>query len=409
MKCCWAVILAIVLIFCACCSSSTLVMPAEEHTTIEETPIPRSEENPPVESTPAIIEKAQTTALPEATPKESGTQETTCWTMTELVKDWLITPTDLVIVKDEIYISGNLDKRIAVLNFEGKILRYYEVEKNKEFDNVCVGVTSQGQVLAVSSRGVFELRPDGEVEKAVDFSWNIDHMTIGSDDGIYVSHKYQGQTQIARIDLNGTINNITIVGSSRVSDLEFDANGDLLMADGQHGQILKYSQERGVEIFIGGLSKPNGDPFYFTFDQRGLMYCSSNRYKLASVSQDGSITPLGIDTSGDLFFYKGSLYALNIYTSTLYELKIDNMTVHTKLELLEGLVPWYINHQGEVIVGMRWALSKRKFYNYYLDDPVRIEPNKLLDELQPEQYTFDNQGNIYVISGNIFFCIFTPN
>ena len=111
------------------------------------------------------------------------------WKVDVLIKEWLITPEDLAITGDEIYISGNFDNRIIVLNLRGQIQRYYTIEKNRAFDNVCVDVTSEGRVYALSSQGLWELKPDGETEKVaiVPFDY-IEHMMIGPNDVIYFSY-----------------------------------------------------------------------------------------------------------------------------------------------------------------------------------------------------------------------------
>jgi len=332
------------------------------------------------------------------------------WTMTELLRDWLITPHDLVITGKEIYVSGNLDRRIAVLNLEGQILRYYTIETAPEFDNVCVGVTSRGQVLALSSRGLWELRPNGEAKKIVGFGLNVGHMTIGPDDGIYVSHESRGKSiilridlDIARIDWNSAVTNLLTIDSDRVSDLDFDSNGDLFLADAQHGEILKYSQQRGIQVFSRGFSDPSGGgPFYLTFDKAGHLYTSSVRNHLALLSADGKMTSLEFyNASGDLVFHDGLLYTLDIYTSTLYQVDIDHTIIRTKRVLLEGTVPWYIDHQGDIIVGQRSGPAEQKFYNYHPSEPARVEPNSMLNKLQPNQYTFDDVGNMYLLFGNV--------
>ncbi|MFC1725383.1 T9SS type A sorting domain-containing protein [candidate division KSB1 bacterium] len=326
----------------------------------------------------------------------------TSWTMTEIIKDWLITPMDLVINREEIYVSGNLDRRIVVLNLDGQILRYYTVETSPEFDNICVGKTSQGKVLAVSSRGLWELKPDGEAEKLKSFFLNIDHMTIGPDDGIYVCRKFDSVSKITRISLNGPFTNVVTIESNRISDIDFDPNGNLFMFDAQHGHILKYSQQQGVEIYSTALSQTGGSgPAYLTFNNAGQLYSASAQYGITLISTEGEMTPLGFHATGDLVFYEGLLYTLDIYTSTLYQINIDDTTVQTSQVLLEGTVPWYIDHQDDVIVGQRSDLFGQKFYNYYINDSVRIDPNHLLNQLQPNQYTFDDTGNIYLLFQNV--------
>jgi len=190
------------------------------------------------------------------------------------------------------------------------------------------------------------------------------------------------------------------IDSSRISDMDFDSQGNLFMADAQHGRILKYSQAQGVEIFSSGFS-PGGTPF-LTFDKAGRLYTSSSENGLALVSADGTVTPLEfINISGELFFHDGLLYALDIYTSTLYEIEVDNTTILSKRILLEGSVPWYIDLQCEIIVGERACISGWNFFNYDLNHPGRVESNPLLNTLQPNQYTFDDSGNMYLLFGSV--------
>jgi hypothetical protein len=325
------------------------------------------------------------------------------WTMTGLLKDWLITPHDLAISGQEIFVSGNIDSRVAVLNLNGQILRYYTIIKNSEFDNVCVAITSQGQVLAASSRGVWELKPDGTTGKLPSFDIGIDHMTIGPDDSLYVSTRYQGKSKILKIGLNGATSDLVTIDSNRISDFEFDSNGNLFIADAQYGRILKYSQRQDVETFSTGFADPSGGgPFYLAFDRAGRLYTSSVARGLALVSADGTVIPLGLtNISGDLSFQEGMLYTLDIYTSKLFEINIDNTTILSRRILLEGAVPWYIDLQGEIIVGKREDVSGRKFFNYDISNPGRVESNPLLNTLQPSQYTFDDSGNMYLLFGRV--------
>ena len=370
--------------------------------------LPKKTVTEPPQTETATAQPPATTYLPTTTPPASETPKIISWTMAGLLKDWLITPMDLVITGEEIYVSGNLDRRIAVLNLKGQILRYYTLEKNPGFENICVGVTSQGQVFAVSSKGLWELKPDGEAKEVISFGFSIryiDHMTIGPDDGIYVSHKPYGKSVISRIGLDGTITDVLAISSNRISDLDFDSNGNLFMFDGEHGQILKYSQGQGVKIFASGFGR---GAMYLTFDEEGRLYTTSHKYRLALVSADGEVTPLKFHATGDLVFHNRSLYTTDIYTSTLYQLRIRHTAVLKKRVLLEGNVPWYIDHQDDVIVGQRWAFRGRKFYNYHLNDNVRIEPNHMLNKLQPDQYTFDDVGNMYLLFGDDVLKKITP-
>ncbi|MCX6581198.1 MAG: hypothetical protein NT166_13560 [Candidatus Aminicenantes bacterium] len=345
--------------------------------------------------------------VPACNPKQSDTQgpppenpKPPSWTMTGLLKDWLITPHDLVINGHEIYVSGNLDNRVAVISLDGQVLRYHTIEKNLGFDNVCVAATSQGQVLALSSRGLWELKSDGTTESLARFNSTIDHMTIGPDDRLYIASRSQGESRILKMELNGTTSNLVTINSNRISDLDFDANGNLFMADAQYGQILKYSKGQGVEIFsIGFPETAGGGPFYLAFDQAGRLYTSSIDYNLALISTDGTVIPLEfINISGDLFFHEDLLYTLGIYNATLFEISVNNTTVLSKRILLDGVVPWYIDHQGgSVVVGERGTFSGRTFFNYDITQPGRIEPNPFLNALQPSQYTFDDSGNTYLL------------
>ncbi|MFC1552379.1 T9SS type A sorting domain-containing protein [Candidatus Latescibacterota bacterium] len=317
-------------------------------------------------------------------------------TIVGVLKDWLITPMDLVITGDEIYISSNLDNRIVVLDLNGKILRYYKIETNSKFDNVCVGVTSRGQVLALSSKGLWELKPDGEAIKLFSKRVNIGHMAIGPNDDIYISRTFQGQSKIVKMDLNGTTTDIVTIVSNRITDIDFDSNGNLFIFDDQNRQILKYSQQQGLETFSREYSEFGG------FDTLGRLYTTSAGGGLALISEDGERTPLGLNgPSGDLVFHEDILYTLDIYTSTLYQIVVNKNTVLDAQILLEGTVPWYIDHQNEVIVGQRSTPFGQKFYNYYISDPIRVEPNQLLNELQPNQYTFDDAGNMYLLFQNV--------
>ena len=290
---------------------------------------------------------------------------------------------------------------MAVLNLDGQILRYYTVEKDQEFDNVCVAVTLQGRVMATSSRGVWELKPDGTTGELVRLDLStLNYMTIGPDDSLYIAVRSNGKNRILRVSLNGATNDLVTIDSDRISDMDFDSNGNLFMADAQHGRILKYSQAQGVEIFSSGFSS-GGTPF-LTFDKAGRLYSSSSENGLALVSADGTVTPLEfINISGELVFHDGLLYALDIYTSTLYEINVDNTTILSKRILLEGAVPWYIDLQGEIIVGERACISGRNFFNYDINQPGHVEPNSLLNTLQPNQYAFDDSGNIYLLFGSV--------
>lgn len=339
---------------------------------------------------------------PGCSPKQNVTPDTPInkpkslsWTMTGLLKDWLITPHDLVINGQEIYVSGNLDKRVAVLNLNGQILRYYTLEKNLQFDNVCVAVTSKGQVLAISAYGLWELKPDGTVGKIKSHSLNISHMIVGPDDNLYVATRPQDKTTILKMGLDGATSDLVTVDSNRISDLEFDLNGNLFMADGQYGRILKYSQKQGIEIFSNGFIGTAGSgPFYLAFDQAGRLYTSSVENSLALVSAAGTVIPLEfINISGDLVFHDGLLYTIDIYTSKLFEINIDYTTILSKQILLDGFVPWYIDHQGEnMVIGQRGTLAGQVFFNYDITQPGRVESNPLLNTLQPDQYIYDDSG-----------------
>jgi hypothetical protein len=340
-------------------------------------------------------------------PKQNVTPETPIdkpktpsWTMTGLLKDWLVTPHDLAIHGREIYVSGNLDSRVAVINLSGQVLRYYTIEKNSQYDNVCIAVTSQGQVLAVSSKGLWELKLDGTTRKLSSLSFQIDHMTIGPDGNLYVSSRSQEKSRILKMGLDGATSDLLTVDSNRISDLDFDLNGNLFMADGQYGRILKYSQMQGVEIYSTGFPETaSAGPFYLTFDRAGRLYTSSVESSLALVSADGTAIPLEfINISGDLIFHDGLLYTIDVYTSKLFEINIDNTTIFSKRILLDGLVPWYIDHQGEsIVVGQRGTLSGRVFFNYDITQPGRFESNPWLNSLQPDQYIFDDSGNTYLL------------
>lgn len=342
---------------------------------------------------------------PDTEEKQPIESKTTGWTMTALLKDWLITPADLAIKGQEIYVSGKLDKRIAVLNLDGQILRYYIVDKNLQYDNVCVGVTSQGQVLAISSLGLWELKPDGQAKELLSFrnrGFYIHHMAVGPDDDIYISRGVHGKSTISKVGLDGTMTDILKVDSNRVSDLDFDSNGNLFMFDGEHGQILKYSQDQGAEVFATGFSEyPFGSgPMYLTFDEKDRLYVSlaSNQYRLAIISKDGEAIPLGFYGDGDMVFHDGFLYTVNVHdTLALHQLEIDRATIHSKRLLIEGAVPWNIEQQDDFIVGRRPDPYGAKFYNYHLHNPVQIEPNHMLNRLQPNQYTFDDGGNAYLL------------
>jgi hypothetical protein len=344
---------------------------------------------------------------PGCSPKQNVTPDTPIdkpkspsWTMTGLLKDWLITPHDLAINGQEIYVSGNLDNRVAVLNLNGQILRYYTLEKNLQFDNVCVAVTSKGQVLAISAYGLWELKPDGTLSKIKSHSLNIGHMIVGPDDNLYVATRPQDKTTILKIGLDGSTSDLVTVDSNRISDLEFDLNGNLFMADGQYGRILKYSQKQGIEIFSSGFTGTAGSgPFYLAFDQAGRLYTSSVENSLALVSATGTVIPLEfINISGDLVFHDGLLYTIDIYTSKLFEINIDYTTILSKRILLDGFVPWYIDHQGEnMVVGQRGTLAGRVFFNYDITQPGRVESNPLLNTLQPDQYIYDDSGNTYLL------------
>jgi hypothetical protein len=345
---------------------------------------------------------APTTTTVLTTP--GGTKTSTAdtgWAMKEVLKDWLITPHDLVVTDDEIYVSGNLDGRIAVLNFDGQIQRYYSIEKNPKFDNVCVGLSSDGKVYAVSSKGVWKLDPDGKTEELFRFSRWIDHMTFGPDDNMYIAENNGETASIVRMNLDGNRTTIAEINSSRISDLDFNADGGLFIFDLQHGYIWKYSEQKGVELYSSAFSEfGNVGPVYMTFDLFGNLYISSINLGLVLVSASGIITPLNFFTSGDLYFKDGALYALDIYKSILFQAIINHTTISNERILIEGVVPWYIDHNKDVIVGERDDFLGRHFYNYYFTEPVRIEPNELLNHLQPDQFVFDDSGNVFVLKNN---------
>jgi WD40 repeat protein len=328
------------------------------------------------------------------------------WIITGLLKDWIVTPHDLTINGQEIYVSGTLDSRVAVLNLGGRVLRYYAIETNSVYDSVCVAVTSQGQVLAASSRGIWELKPDGTTTKLISFNYVVSHMTIGPDDRLFFSVRSQGKSKIMIISLlNGIISDFLTVDSEWISDIAFDSNGVLFMADVQYGRILKYSQDQGIKVFSPVFANPSGgEEFYLVFDQVDRIYISSSSIRLALVSADGTVIPLEYknNMSGDLFFHDGLLYTLDLYQSTLYEINVSGINILSERILLNGVIPRYIESQGEsMVVGGRMDLSKQKFCNYDITQPGRVEPNALLNTLQPNQFTFDDLGNMYLLFGRV--------
>jgi hypothetical protein len=176
------------------------------------------------------------------------------------------------------------------------------------------------------------------------------------------------------------------------------------MADAQFGRILRYSPALGLQVFSSGFAPPGaGGPFYFEFDPIGRLYMCSSWTKLCLVSAEGAVASLGVlNFSGDIVFFNGMLYGLDQYTSKLIELRVDGMTVLSQRLILDGVVPWYIDHQGGVIVGQRGPyLNRWSHYNFSTTPPISSVPNAVLDSLQPHQYTFDEVGNIFVRSLNV--------
>ncbi|MBI2831786.1 MAG: hypothetical protein HYX79_05980 [Chloroflexi bacterium] len=289
-----------------------------------------------------------------------------------------------------------------MLSIDGRLLRYYSLEIKPDFDNVSVGVTSTGRVLAISSRGLWELMPNGETRKIRTISWNIDHMTIGPDDGIYVSRKARGRSIISKIGTDNAITDIVTVDSDRVSDLEFDSNGNLFIADAQHGDILKFRPGEAPRALAQGAYTPSigGGPFYLAFDEVGRLYTSSSTNGLAQVSEDGKVTKLQFHVDGDLAFYETKLYALGIYTSTLFKLSVRDTALLSKEVIQEGTVPWYVTSWGDVVVGERNDFRGKQFWNYYLDSPGHVEPNIILNKLQPNQFVF-GKDHVYLLFGNV--------
>lgn len=321
------------------------------------------------------------------------------WKVDVLIKEWLITPEDLAITGDEIYISGNFDNRIIVLNLRGQIQRYYTIEKNRAFDNVCVDVTSEGRVYALSSQGLWELKPDGETEKVaiVPFDY-IEHMMIGPNDVIYFSYNFRGGSAIATLDLDGTISNVLYPGSNRISDFDFDSHGNLIMFDAQVGQILKYTPDSGIEILASGLSQFGGGPGYLSIKDDEIYFTYQSPYHLSLRNGEVSITPLEFEGGSDFVFYNGSLYIMDVYASILYCVELDYVTVVSNRVLLDGLVPWAIDNQGDIIVGQRSDGGTSYFYNYFLDDTFSVMPNTVLTSWEFDYFTFDDFGNAYLLN-----------
>jgi hypothetical protein len=321
--------------------------------------------------------------------------------MTAFAKDWLITPHDLAVSGNEIYVSGNLDPRIVVLNPKGEIQRYYEISKNNEYDNVCVASMSMGQVFAMSSRGLWELMPDGEARVVNQARLSIDHMTIGPEDTIYVSHREGNGSKISIVAMDGTVTELLTLESRRISDLEFDPDGILHWYDGSRGTINRYTPEGGIEIIASDLAESaGGSPGYLAFDGQGNLYTSTARYGLLMIPDNRSPAQIDVHATGDLIFYDGQLYALDIYTSSLYQATLEAASLIESQVLLDGFAPWSIETWDGMVVGVRETSQGRSFYNYFPSDPGRIEPHALLNELQPHHFTFDDAGNLYLIIGD---------
>jgi hypothetical protein len=347
----------------------------------------------------AVPPNPTTPTIPPETPK------TPTWTMTVLLKDWLLTPHDLAIKGEEIYVGGTFENKVAVLDLQGQVRRYYTIDKGADFGNVLVAITSQGRVFAASSLGIWELNADGTTKRIAILSATLEHLTAGPDDNLYLSNRLtSSQSKITKMTLSGSSSDYLNVDSNRVSDLAFSPNGDLYMADAQYGRILRYSPALGLQVFSSGFAPPGaGGAFYFEFDPIGRFYLCSSWTNLCIVSSEGALSPLGVyNFSGDIVFFNGLLYGLDQFTSKLIELRVSGTTVLSQRLVMDGVVPWYIDHQGDVIVGSKGPyLNRWSFFNFSTSPPISSVPNAVLNSLQPHQYTFDEVGNIFVRSGNL--------
>jgi hypothetical protein len=384
------IITSLVMITFAACSRANTPVPISSSPT--NTPIP--------EVSPTSSPTAPFTSLPTLAPTLTPTPT---WRVEPIVMDWLVTPTDLVVVNDEIYVSANLDNRIAVLDLEGNLLRYYKIDISSGFDNVSVSSDSGGRVYAASRYGIWELLPDGNISRLLKYDKYLHQMIVGSDDNFYI---VEGDpVKISRLHRDGTSDFIYQSTSNRISDIEFNKLGDLYFYDATNRTIYKYLFSTGevTPIIQVGVLFGGGGPNYLGFDKYGRLFISSADFGFAEVQENGTLRLVKDAwwSTGDIFYYKDRFYVLDIYTSNLFSFDEADGLIQDQRMIKRGQVPWYITNNKNIIVGQRSAGSRSEFFNYYWEGDLRIESNNELNELQPEQFAFDQKGNLYYLKNNI--------
>ncbi|MFC2079386.1 hypothetical protein ACFLSZ_05360 [Candidatus Bipolaricaulota bacterium] len=315
-----------------------------------------------------------------------------------LVQDWLISPHDMVVANGNIYVSANLDGRIAALRNDGQLIQYFSVDFRMEGTGVCLAALSDGRVFAASSLGIWELGGNGTARQLAQWFLNVDAMASGPDNKIYVAYEQNSNTNIAQVGLDGSRSVLMSVPSHEVSALIFDQEGNLLIADSEHGRVLRYSEARGLEVMLdlGSVLYPGGCRFYMAFDNQGTLFISGLGPGLMILRSDGKLAHTGVYVTGDLEFAAGHLYALETFTSSLLQITLDGQNVAGARVLRRAQAPWQIETAGDVIIGERRDSLGREFSRYYLGDSIRIERHDLLSSLDPDQFTLDSSGNLYV-------------
>ncbi|MDP2993098.1 MAG: PEP-CTERM sorting domain-containing protein [Deltaproteobacteria bacterium] len=189
------------------------------------------------------------------------------------------------------------------------------------FDTQCnlfIASSHNGSIHKVDKYGNAEIFATG-------FSYPAG-VAVDSNGYVYVASGATYQ-DLYRVSPDGTSRSIFTTGLYHSRDMVFDDAGNLFVANGGDGRILKIAQDGSVSTFLSGYAGPGG-PSGLAFDSNGYLYFSvHNEGTVYRSSPDGGQVDLiasGLGLAHYLdFIGNGNLFVTNPQNGTIIKIASD--------------------------------------------------------------------------------------
>ena len=192
-----------------------------------------------------------------------------------------------------------------------------------------------------------------------------------------------------------------------------DAEGNVYFTDQPNDQIVKWSTDGSISVFMKGTGRSNG---LFFDDNGNLLACADENNQLWSISIDKEVTVLVNDFEGkklngpnDLWVdAKGGIYFTDPFYKRDYwtreEKEIEEERVYylsPDRESVRVVADQFVRPNG--LIGtpdgkMLYVadIGDQKTYAFNINEDASLTDRTLFTEMGSDGMTIDNQGNVYL-------------